>query len=254
MGTPLRISVVTPSLDQGQYIEDAIVSVLDQQYPDFEHIVIDGGSTDQTLQILRRYPHLQWVSEPDSGQTTALNKGIRLATGAVVASLNADDLYRPRAFQAVAAAFRADPTIAVLAGGCEMIDKDCRLLRRFRARLDRFEDLLRYWQWGHSFCIAHPAVFLRRSLFEQVGLFNEAYDLAMDYEMWLRVAAEYPFTISPHWLAACRQTGQTKTQRNRHRMDLEQFRASRAFWRLAPWPQRWTIPLSALARVGWSWL
>lgn len=245
----VRISAVTPSLNQGRYIEETILSVLDQQYPNFEHIIVDGGSADETLTILRKYPHLRWTSEPDAGQTAAINKGIRLATGDIFAYLNADDVFRPGAFQAVREVFHGDPTTAMLIGDCDVIDERSRLVGHYRARLERFEDMLRYWEWGNRFCIPQPAVFLRRDAVEKVGLFDEGYDLAMDYEMWLRLAEHCPFTIV-HWtLAGSRVTEQTKTHRYRRRMDLEQFHACRKYWRLARWPDRLTIACAACVRA-----
>src|SRR5919202_749944 len=100
------VSVVTPSLNQGRYIEETIRSVLEQDYPRVEHIVVDGGSTDETLDVLRRYPHLRWVSEPDRGQADAVNKGFRIARGEIFGWLNADDLYVPGALAAGVAALR----------------------------------------------------------------------------------------------------------------------------------------------------
>jgi len=244
----LRISVVTPSLNQGRYLDEAIRSVLDQQYPDFEHFVVDGGSSDQTRDVLGRYPHLRWISEPDAGQTAAINKGLRMSAGDIFAYLNADDLYRPGAFRTVAEVFQADPTTAAVVGDCDAIDEASRLHGRYRARLDSFEDLLRYWQWGTRFCIPQPAVFIRRDLLDEVGPFDEHYDLAMDYQMWLRLAARHPFTLVPRTLAAFRVTGQTKTSRRRPAMEWEQFRASSAYWRLARGRERWLIPCQAVVQ------
>ena len=244
------ITVVTPSLNLGRYIEETIVSVLRQQYPAFEHVVVDGGSTDQTLEILQKYPHLRWISEPDRGQTDAINKGIRMSSGDIFAYLNADDVYRPGAFQAAAEVFRNDPTTAVLIGDCDVIDEDSRVIGHHRARLKQFEDLLRYWQWGNRFCIPQPAVFLSRQVLDEVGLFDESYDLAMDYEMWLRIAEHQPFTILHQTLAGFRITEETKTSRYRYRMDAEQFRASRRFWRLARWPWRVVIPCVAVVQAA----
>lgn len=243
---PPVISVVTPSLNQGRYIEETIRSVLTQDYPHYEHIVVDGGSTDQTRSILERYPHLRWVSEADGGQTVAINKGIRMSTGRVVAYLCADDLYREGALRAVAEVFEADPTTALVAGDSEVIDDQGRAYGHYRARLERFEDLLRYWQWGKTFCLPQAAVFLRREVLDEVGWFDETFDLAMDYEMWLRVAARYPLTIVPRTLAAFRVSGETKTSRRRREMDREEFRASRRFWRLARGWEWWTIPCEAV--------
>ena len=247
---PVSISVVTPSLNQGQYIEQTIRSVLAQNYPHYEHLVIDGGSTDQTRSILERYPHLRWVSEPDAGQTAAINKGLRRSTGQVVAYLCADDLYREGALGAVAEVFAQDPTTAAVVGSADVIDGASRPAGHHRARLERFEDLLRYWQWGKTFCLPQAAVFLRREVLDEVGWFDESYELALDYEMWLRVAARYPLTIVGRTLAAFRVSGETLTNRHRRKLALEGYRASRRFWRLARGWERWTIPVEATAQAG----
>src|SRR5882762_2861563 len=97
----MRISIITPSFNQGKFIEDAIQSVLIQNYPDIEHIVIDNCSTDNTMEVLKKYPHLKWISAKDRGQSDALNKGFDLATGEIIGWLNCDDFYLPGAFQTV---------------------------------------------------------------------------------------------------------------------------------------------------------
>ena len=99
--TNLKISIITVSFNQGQYIEDNIKSVLDQNYPDFEHIIIDACSTDNTLSILKQYPHLIWTSEPDKGQSDGLNKGFKKATGDIIVWLNSDDMMCEGAFQTI---------------------------------------------------------------------------------------------------------------------------------------------------------
>ena len=106
-----RISIVTPCLNMGAFIEDAIRSVQSQAYPNFEHIIVDACSSDNTLDVLKRYPHLRWVSEKDRGQSDGLNKGFRMATGNIVGWLNADEYYLPGAFHAVAYASEANPSI-----------------------------------------------------------------------------------------------------------------------------------------------
>jgi Glycosyltransferases involved in cell wall biogenesis len=110
------VSIVTPSLDQGRFIEETIKSVLEQDYPRLEHIVVDGGSTDETLDVLRRYPHLTWISEPDAGQADAVNKGFGMARGDVFGWLNADDLYLPGAVSVAVQALRETGAGLVHAG------------------------------------------------------------------------------------------------------------------------------------------
>ncbi len=124
-----KISIVTPSFSQGSYIEEALLSVKQQNYPVLEHIVVDGASTDGTVEILRRYAatpgweHLRSISEPDRGQTHALNKGFRLATGDILAYLCADDSYAPGAFHCVAQFFQKRPDIELIYGECQFIDE-----------------------------------------------------------------------------------------------------------------------------------
>ena len=185
------ISIVTLSFNQGGSIEQTSRSVLEQGYPRFEHLVMDGGSTDQTVSILQQYPHLDWVSEPDRGQTHAINKGLRRARGEIVAYLNSDDVYRPGCFDLAAEAF-ADPACQVLVGDCDRIDGAGRVIGHDRAALDRPALLARFWLWGRGVLMPQPAVFLRASLIQAAGPFDESYDMAMDLEMWLRLARRTP--------------------------------------------------------------
>ena len=226
------ISIVTPSLNQGATIETTIRSVADQGYPSFEHHVVDGGSTDSTLDVLRRQSGVEWTSEPDRGQTDAINRGLARARGEIVAYLNADDYYLPGAFAEVSRSF-ADPACQVLVGGCARVDTDGRDLGVYRARLDRPADLLRWWRWGLEVCIPQPAVFLRRSALDAAGPFDESFDMAMDLEMWMRLAGRFPFTLTERVLAAYRESPETKTSRRPADMPLECDRAARLHLDLA---------------------
>ena len=237
MSQPLAISIVTPSLNQGDTIEQTILSIRDQGYPRFEHFVMDGGSEDATVEVLERYPHLLWVSEPDKGQTDAINKGLKRVSGDVVAYLNADDCYRPGAFQAVAEAFE-HPDCHVLVGDCDIIGEAGEPKGVYRAQLSDRADLLRWWLWEQSVCIPQPAAFLRRSALDAVGLFDPAFDMAMDLEMWMRLAKRYPFSMAGRTLAAYRETPDTKTSRRRADMVLDCDRAARKHIDLAPAAER----------------
>ena len=228
-----KISIVTPSLNQGDTIEQTILSVQEQGYEPFEHFVIDGGSSDGTLDVLERYPHLLWVSEPDEGQTDAINKGLRRADGEIVAYLNADDLYRPGAFVSVAEAFR-DPQCQALVGDCDIVDEYGATRGVYLAQIDDARRLLRWWEWNRGVCIPQPAVFLRRSALEAVGLFDPSFDMAMDLEMWMRLAKRFELTGAGRTLAAYRETAETKTSKRPADMALECDRAARLHIDLEP--------------------
>ncbi len=171
----MKISVITPSFNQGRFIEDAIRSVLAQDYPDFEHIVIDNCSTDNTLEVLRRYPHIKWVSEPDHGQSHALNKGFRLSSGDTLAWLNCDDFYLPGAFRAAAAAL-ADPAIDGVYSDLQFCDIDKHIVKHYRSH--RPARLLSLF---HNF-ISSECFFFKRHIIEDKITVNEDLHYCMDQE------------------------------------------------------------------------
>jgi glycosyltransferase involved in cell wall biosynthesis len=175
-------------------ISRAIESVISQRYPSVEHIIIDGGSTDGTLEVLARYPQLRIVSEPDRNLYDAINKGLRLASGDVVGLLNSDDLYAPGAFDAVASGF-ADPNIQMITGGAEIFElKDNRetVLRRFTN--PRAIGVNEANAIGNVTLI--NSSFWRRSFLQKFNLFDDRFSLASDKDFWMRLAIEQP----PHVL------------------------------------------------------
>lgn len=185
----MRFTIVTPSLNQGAYIERTLQSIQAQRREvDVEHLVVDGGSTDGTLDILRRHEgQVSWTSGPDQGQSDAINKGLRRATGDILAWLNSDDVYEPGALAAVAAAYRTQPFRWAF-GNCRIIDPADREIRRavtiYKIRQSRrysFRRLLR-----RDF-IPQPAVFFTREAFEQTGDLDGGLHYSMDYDYWLRL-------------------------------------------------------------------
>ncbi|MBN2386540.1 MAG: glycosyltransferase [Anaerolineales bacterium] len=183
----LPFSIITPCFNRVDLIAEAVESVLQQDYPDFEHIIVDGGSTDGTLEVLSRYPHLRVISEPDEGIYDAINKGLRLARGEVIGWLNTDDLYPPGTFTAVAKAFNQHPGVQAVMGSAEWFeDRDGERLRTYLFHAVRPHDVwLRVAGYGTT---APNAWFIHRDVYRQVGEYNTAYHLAADREFLFRVA------------------------------------------------------------------
>ena len=184
------ISVVTPTLNQRAYIEATIDSVLAQDYPGLEYLIIDGGSTDGTLEVLASYgKHLSWISEADTGQAAAINKGWQRSNGEIVAWLNSDDLYLPGAIQQVGTFFSTHPEVDVLYGDCEMIDESGRFLRNY---LTKPFDLLEFVRKTENY-LPQPATFIRRHVLQNCGLLDEGLVYTMDFDYWLRVGLKHSF-------------------------------------------------------------
>jgi hypothetical protein len=203
------VSIVTPSYNQAQFIEETIRSVLLQGYPNLEYIIIDGGSTDGSVEILSKYePWLAfWVSEPDRGQSHAINKGWARARGEVLAYLNSDDLLVPDTLTRVAETFVAHPDVAVVYGDCDLIDGEGRLMERLCSRSYSRAGLLL------ANYIQQSSAFVRRCAVERVGPVDESFDMTMDYEYWVRLAmASCCMTYVPEVLSSARLTSGTKTK------------------------------------------
>jgi len=179
-----RISVVTPSLNQADYLEHTLRSVLDQGYANLEYVVVDGGSTDGSVEILERYAErlAWWVSEPDSGHADAINKGFAHTSGEIMAWLNSDDTYLPWTFEVVAEIFSAFPDVEWITGTGSSWDRRGRLTGTTPYRKNVHDYLFGDYAW-----IQQESVFWRRSLWERAGGgLNPAYRLAVDGELWSR--------------------------------------------------------------------
>ncbi len=201
-----KISIIIPTLNQAKFIEETIRSVLDQNYPNLELIVLDGGSTDGTLEILQKYDDsLTWISEPDKGQVDAINKGLRMVTGDVVAFLNSDDLYTPTTLMTVGKYFSDHPQANIVTGKCINIDQngvETRSLIKFYKN---------FWlKLGIDSCltvmdyVSQPSTFWRTELIHSIGFFDEQFHNAMDYDYWLRVSQKYKLKYIDQYLSKFR--------------------------------------------------
>jgi len=202
------VTIVTPSYNQKPFLADTLQSIAQQDYPYIEHIVIDGGSTDGTLELLQQVPYpLRWLSEPDNGQAAAINKGFATARGEILGWLNSDDLYTPGAIRTVVNLFLARPDLMLVYGDALAIDAHGRSYG-LRANVKPC-DLQRLVRRGDH--IVQPATFWRAALWREMGPLDERLHFTLDYEYWMRVAQRYPLYYLPVCLAYERLHQQTKT-------------------------------------------
>ena len=214
-------SVITPSWNQGEWLEGCIQSVSKQGVADFEHIVLDNCSTDSTAAVLARHPHLVARVENDSGQSNALNKGFALARGEVICWLNSDDQYLPGTFEIVRREF-AKPDVDVMFGDAEEDWCDGKPPRRRTARFERREDFLVWWEKRTD--LLQPAVFFRRSLLAEVGPLREDLHLIMDTELWWRMSERHKFHRVDALLARQQRQPDSKTVKQVPRIYEEKHR------------------------------
>lgn len=207
----MKFSIITITYNSERYLEETIKSVLTQDYPDFEYIIVDGGSTDGTLDLVRKYAdddRISWKSEPDRGIADAMNKGIERAKGEIIAHLHSDDSYLPGALRQVADAFERHADVRWLTGCLRHVNELGDLLYDTRLK-DSYslENLLR------RNLIGHPATFIRREVFAEVGVFDTTLRYAMDYDLWLRIALRYPVLPLPSLLATFRVHAESLSSR-----------------------------------------
>lgn len=194
MNNPPLVSIITPSYNQAHFLEETIRSVLAQDYPNLEYIIVDGGSTDGTVEIIRRYTDrlAWWVSEPDQGQTEALNKGFTHANGEIFAWLNSDDTYLPGAVSEAVEFLTANPQTAMVYGDANLIDDKGSVIGRFPARQTDLHQMLR-----GSVHIPQQTTFFWARLWKQVGPLDPSFFFAMDYDLWIRLAKLGPLIYQP---------------------------------------------------------
>jgi glycosyltransferase involved in cell wall biosynthesis len=202
------VTIVSPSYNQARFLEATLRSVLEQDYPSIEYLVVDGASTDGSVEIIRRYANrlTWWISEKDSGQPEAINKGLLRARGEFVGWLNSDDIYLPGAVSAAVKVFQSHPEAGLVYGDALAIDTDGKPFNLMRARQYTLAELMAFN------IICQPAAFMRRSVLEEVGYLNPAYHLLMDNLLWMCMAQKAPIVYAPQTWAAARYHDQAKNR------------------------------------------
>lgn len=204
-------SVITPSWNQGAFIGKCLESVVAQGDADYEHLVFDNCSTDGTAQVVNRFPQVCFYSEPDRGQSDAVNKGLRTARGEIICWLNSDDAYPAGVFEKLREAF-ADPAVEVIFGDVLQVAYDGGGEARAPGRLESRLDFIRWW--SSAVKLHQPAIFFRRSVLAKSGFLREDLHYAMDYEFWWRLSESHRFHYLPEILAIQHRQPDSKTIRN----------------------------------------
>lgn len=216
----MKFSIITPSFNQADYLEETINSVLEQNYLQVEYMIVDGASSDGSVGIIKKHSeHLTWwVSEIDAGQADAINKGFSRATGEIIAWLNSDDVYLPNALTKVAALFEENPDAGIIYGDVLSIDGEGNPINVQRFAPYVLEDLVVFN------IISQPGVFMRRSILEQAGHLDMNYHFLLDHHLWLRMAQLAPMVYTPQILAKARYHDDAKNIAHAERFGQEAFK------------------------------
>ncbi|MGV8049431.1 MAG: glycosyltransferase family 2 protein [Anaerolineaceae bacterium] len=202
------VSIITPSFNQAAFLEETIRSVLEQDYPNIEYVIMDGGSKDGSLEIIQKHAGrlAAWESKPDRGQTDAINQGFGKASGEIFAWLNSDDILLPGAVSAAVKALQANPQAGMVYGNALLINAEGKKIGDFPAA----QTDLRKLRQGYVH-IPQQASFFRADLWRQVGPLDPSFYFAMDYDLWVRLAAKAPLLYVPELWAAFRLHGDAKS-------------------------------------------
>lgn len=214
------VSVITPSFNQARYLEATIKSVLSQDYAPIEYILIDGASTDNSVEIIKKYADsfAYWVSEKDSGQAEAINKGLARATGEIAAWLNSDDYYLPNTVSAAVRAFKENPDVVMVYGDMLAVDEKGQTINILKYRQLSLEDLLCFQ------IIGQPSVFFRRAALEKTGLLDPTLHFLLDHHLWIRIAGQGKILHVPQIWSAARYHAEAKNRAKAAEFGREAFR------------------------------
>ncbi len=216
----MKVSIVMPVYNGSKYLRKAIDSILSQTYTNFELVVVDGGSTDGTLDILASYPEIRYISEKDEGQADALNKGFKMVSGDIHAWHNADDLYLPNTFQKIVDAFNDLPEVGLIYGNYQMIDAEDKWICDTRAQA------WDAWLFQHGrFCPVQPTVFWRKSVTETAMPLNKALNFCMDVDFYARASKKFQFKCLDKILGVFRVHNESKTQNaSNHKVHVAEYK------------------------------
>lgn len=226
-GLPL-VTIITPSFNQGSFLERTMLSVLNQDWPNIEYLIVDGGSTDNSVAIIEKYKDrlAWWVSEQDSGQTEAINKGVRRAHGKYVTWLGSDDVLLPGAIRTMVEALEENPSAGMVYGSVVFIDGMDRVIKA-NSYTDMTLDKLLYHK--HS-TIAQPSSLLRNETLHRAGLLDESLSYCMDYDLWIRLHKVAPsINLGDTVLSGYRLHADSKTVGSYRKMALEKIRVNRKY-------------------------
>ncbi len=247
----MKFSIITPSYNQGQFISQTISSILTQTGDfELEHIIIDGQSTDNSLPIIQetasRETRIKWVSEPDQGQSDAINKGLRKASGEIIGWLNSDDFYEPGSLQKVNDYFKANPQVKWIIGQCKIVNQDSREIRNWITAYKNWQvKRYSYKKLLTENFVSQPAIFWRRELLSEIGYLDLAENYCMDYDLWLRFGQKYQPGLINQYLSNFRyhqgsKSGQVNKKQFQDSLRLakkygQQYKTSLLWHRLNYW-------------------
>lgn len=240
-----KISIVTPSYNQGDFIEETILSVLNQDYDNIEYIIIDGGSTDQTVDIIKKYEDrlTYWVSEKDNGQTDAINKGFAMATGDIIAWINSDDVYCDGAFKAVQEFFQQNFYAHAVVGNGLFMNAEGEVYVR------KHPNISRWLEKNAMMSVFQPSTFLKRAILKDSGFLNEDFQMMMDMEWFCRINRKHEFHVIDKDISKFRWHAASKSSSNHDSKLYKKFIEEKVFMLKALYPglERWISSYPKLA-------